>query len=211
MQQPLPSQPRARWRPSRRALWIGALAFGIGLVLFATVLWRDRNAEFYRVAPAAAPVPVEDEPLPAPRAAGDRLPGEDLGEAPVSDAPEPRPHIIEAPLPPAAPLPPLPSEPSPYPPTPSAGSGSPAPLHAPPPRYPPQALRRGESGTVLVRVHVGPDGVPTSVSLVQSSRSRWLDKAALDAVRDWRFRPAQINGRPTVGTVIVPIDFKPGR
>ena len=211
MQQSPPPYRPDHWRPSRRALWMGALAFGIGLLLFAVVLWRDRNPDFYRVPPAAAPVPVEDEPLPAPRAAGERLPGDDIQEAPVATEPEPRPHIIEAPLPPPPPPVEAPGR-GPDSSMPSlARGGSPTPMYSPAPSYPPQALRRGESGTVLVRVHVGPDGVPTSVSIVQSSRSRWLDKAALDAVRAWRFHPAQVNGRPTVGTVIVPIDFNAGR
>ncbi|HEY4555317.1 MAG TPA: energy transducer TonB, partial [Lysobacter sp.] len=75
------------------------------------------------------------------------------------------------------------------------------------PRYPAQALRRGEQGTVMVRADIGPDGVPTSVSLVAGSGSRHLDRAAQDAVRRWRFTPATVDGRPTVGSVVVPIEF----
>ncbi len=63
----------------------------------------------------------------------------------------------------------------------------------------------------MVRVDVGPDGVPTSTSLVEGSGSRDLDRAALAAVRRWRFRPAQVNGRPTVGSAVVPINFEVGR
>jgi protein TonB len=72
-------------------------------------------------------------------------------------------------------------------------------------------LRRGESGTVLLRVHVGADGIPMAIDLVQSSRSRALDHAATDAVRRWRFRPAQRNGRPVDGVVQVPISFAADR
>ena len=64
---------------------------------------------------------------------------------------------------------------------------------------------------MLVRVDVGPDGVPTSVGISQSSRSRELDRAAIEAVERWRFRPAMADGRPTVGTVVVPIDFNARR
>ena len=87
----------------------------------------------------------------------------------------------------------------------------PLPGQTPPPDYPRRALRRGIEGTVLVRVDVGPDGVPTSVGISQSSRSRDLDRAAIEAVERWRFRPAMADGRPTVGTVVVPIDFNARR
>lgn len=67
--------------------------------------------------------------------------------------------------------------------------------------------RRGETGTVLLRVHVGPDGQPYSVDLVQSSGSRALDRAASDAVRRWRFRPAVRDGQAIAASVQVPITF----
>ena len=44
----------------------------------------------------------------------------------------------------------------------------------------------------------------------QLDTRRLLDRAAVDAVRHWRFHPAQANGQPTVGTTTVTIDFKPG-
>ena len=59
----------------------------------------------------------------------------------------------------------------------------------------------------MVRIEVGPDGVPTATSIVQSSQSRALDRAALDAVKRWRFRPAIVDGQPAVGSVVVPIEF----
>jgi len=59
------------------------------------------------------------------------------------------------------------------------------------------------------RAEIGPDGVPVSVSVAKSSGSRLLDRAAADAVLRWRFQPAQLNGQPTVGTVMVPIEFRP--
>ena len=59
-----------------------------------------------------------------------------------------------------------------------------------------------------VQVDVGADGVPINVTVAASSQSRDLDRAALDAVRRWRFRPAQRDGQPVAGTVVVPIEFK---
>jgi len=50
--------------------------------------------------------------------------------------------------------------------------------------------------------------VPFNVTIVQRSGSRDLDRAATDAVRRWRFLPAQSNGQAVVGSIEVPFDFK---
>ena len=84
----------------------------------------------------------------------------------------------------------------------------PIPGQTPAPEYPPAAMRSGDQGTVLVRVEVGADGVPTSVEVAQRSGSRDLDRAAVNAVRQWRFQPAQRDGQAVAGAVTVPIDFK---
>ncbi|MDO5609705.1 MAG: energy transducer TonB [Pseudomonadota bacterium] len=91
----------------------------------------------------------------------------------------------------------------------TAAASTPVPISQVSPRYPRDALRSGIGGLVRVAVDVGPDGVPTSVSLAEGSGSRELDRAALDAVRRWRFKPAIVNGQPSVGRVVVPIQFTP--
>ena len=75
------------------------------------------------------------------------------------------------------------------------------------PDYPREAFRAGEQGRVLLSVQVGADGVPTDVQVAESSRSRDLDRAAVEAVRKWRFEPALDNGQAVASTVQVPIDF----
>lgn len=77
------------------------------------------------------------------------------------------------------------------------------------PRYPAGALRRGEGGTVVLRVNVGADGLPEEVEVARHSGSRELDRAALVAVRDWRFRPATRDGREVASVVEQPVEFKP--
>src|SRR3546814_10395871 len=42
----------------------------------------------------------------------------------------------------------------------------PIPVSSPAPEYPRASLRRRESGNVLLRVHVGPDGAPRSIDLI---------------------------------------------
>ncbi|MBX3727508.1 MAG: energy transducer TonB, partial [Xanthomonadales bacterium] len=75
-------------------------------------------------------------------------------------------------------------------------------------RYPPQAMRRGEQGTVTLRIYVDAEGNPERVEMQRSSGSRLLDQEAMRAVRGWKFRPAMQSGRPAPGWVIVPIDFR---
>ncbi|WP_157722820.1 energy transducer TonB, partial [Stenotrophomonas pictorum] len=87
----------------------------------------------------------------------------------------------------------------------------PLPDQSPAPTYPPAALRRGDSGTVVVQAVVDTRGVPLDVKIIQRSGSRDLDRAALDAVRNWRFQPAQSNGQPMQGTLEIPFDFKPAQ
>ena len=76
-----------------------------------------------------------------------------------------------------------------------------------PPQYPLRALRSGIEGTVLVRVEIDAQGKPTQVDLEHRSGNRDLDRAALSAVRGWRFQPALRDGKPAASAVQVPVDF----
>lgn len=76
------------------------------------------------------------------------------------------------------------------------------------PDYPVAAARAQEEGTVIVRVSVGADGAPTDVGIARRSGSRDLDRAALNAVRKWRFSPAVKDGKQIASVVEVPVDFK---
>jgi protein TonB len=77
-----------------------------------------------------------------------------------------------------------------------------------PPVYPPRCLRMGLEGIVKVRVLVGENGVPQEVSVARSSGESLLDEAALEAVRQWVFKPATRNGVPARAYAVVPIEFK---
>lgn len=203
----------ADWLPSRRALLWMLLAFVAGLIVFALV-WSGGSNDFYRAGPAPPTAKGPNyAPLPAPLPADEEASGlvgasvdEDAADDEFGDE---QPQLVETPPPP--PPPPIASAPPRPPSAPPAEVSRPEPIagQAPPPRYPSQALRRGERGTVVVRVDVGPDGVPTSTGIANGSGSRLLDRAAVDAVRRWRFRPAHANGQPTVGTTTVTISFNP--
>lgn len=191
------------WMPSRKALLLAAGTFAIGLLLFLLLWLEQRNdKEFFR-APVARGTDVQPfDPLPAPLPAGSEVAGDIEQAREQAAAVEEAPRIVEEAPPAPAPPPTAPEAPASSP-----SDRAPVLVSSPAPRYPAQAWRRRESGTVRVRVDVGPDGVPTATSLVQGSGSRSLDKAALDAVRRWRFEPAMAAGRPTVASVVVPIEF----
>ena len=70
-----------------------------------------------------------------------------------------------------------------------------------PPRYPVEAVARGESGTVGLVIHVAPDGTADGVDVVEPSGFPALDREARRAVKLWHFTPARRDGEP------VPFDF----
>lgn len=76
------------------------------------------------------------------------------------------------------------------------------------PAYPPAAFRAGDEGTVVVRVDVDANGNATNASVAQGSKSRELDRAAVEAVRNWKFQPAIKGGKPVASTAEVPVEFK---
>ena len=80
-------------------------------------------------------------------------------------------------------------------------------LNNPAPVYPPIAKRLGEQGRVLLRVLVSPEGMAKEVRLHTSSGSDSLDKAAIRAVRRWRFVPAKQGNNAVTAWVQVPIVF----
>jgi len=80
-------------------------------------------------------------------------------------------------------------------------------LRNPAPVYPQESRRRGEEGRTLLRVRVLADGSPEEVHLHLGSGFERLDQAAIDAVRRWKFVPAQQGGSAIAAWVIVPIQF----
>lgn len=80
---------------------------------------------------------------------------------------------------------------------------------APPPPYPPAAVRMGRSGTVLLEVTVDAEGRPVDVRVVRSSGHRDLDRSALQQVlRHWRFQPAMRDGHAVTAVGRIPVDFR---
>lgn len=80
-------------------------------------------------------------------------------------------------------------------------------LSAKPPAYPIDARRRREQGTVKLMVLVGPDGRVSEIELATSSGSQALDRAALGAVKRWRWAPQKKAGAPVAVRGYVTIPF----
>ena len=80
-------------------------------------------------------------------------------------------------------------------------------VYTPGPRYPADARRKGQEGTVYLRLSVGTHGKVDSISISKSSGVRSLDSAASRTVSKWKFKAATKNGSPVSSTVVVPIKF----
>lgn len=81
-------------------------------------------------------------------------------------------------------------------------------LSNPEPTYPSASLELGESGQVLLRVVVSAEGRALSVDFAKSSGFARLDRAARQAVKQWRFAPARRGSEAVEGVVLVPIQFQ---
>lgn len=57
------------------------------------------------------------------------------------------------------------------------------------PRYPARAAMNGTEGWVDIEFTIGPDGVPTNLSVKESRPRQIFNQAALQALEQWRFQP----------------------
>lgn len=161
-----------------------------------------------------APEPPPPEPRKAPEPVVKQITAPTPIVAPppiVAALPSPV-RIATAPVPPpdiVLPGPPAPASPAPAP-APgveNAGDISSKMISATPPRYPMEARRKREQGIVVLLVLLGLDGSVADISISKSSGFDSLDKAALHAVRRWRWSPTQRNGAPVMVRGLVEIPF----
>lgn len=74
--------------------------------------------------------------------------------------------------------------------------------------FPAAARRAGVSGVVRLEAEVLEDGSTGDVKVLASVRDD-VDEAAVRAVKGWRWRPAEVEGRPARATAIVEVRFDP--
>jgi len=72
-------------------------------------------------------------------------------------------------------------------------------FHNRPPVYPMEAAMAGEHGTVIVAIHVSPEGTASGVDVIRSSGYPTLDRSVTEAVARWRFLPAVRDGQAVRG------------
>ena len=77
----------------------------------------------------------------------------------------------------------------------------------PPLSYPPNAA--GKQGTVTLQVLIGRDGAVQDAKFIQGSLA--FARAAIDGVKQWKFKPYMVNGRPVSVTTSLTIRFAPGQ
>ena len=81
-------------------------------------------------------------------------------------------------------------------------------IACPPPRYAALARMAGVSGVVALAAVIGTDGRVTQLRLL--SGPPLLVAAALRAVRRWRYRPTELNGKPVSVKTAIRLAFRLG-
>ena len=65
---------------------------------------------------------------------------------------------------------------------------SPKVLKKVPPEFPAEAVRKNiTAGTIRAKLMIAPDGKVSEVEVVEAEPKRVFDRAAIDALREWRF------------------------
>ncbi|MEO5350266.1 MAG: energy transducer TonB [Magnetococcus sp. YQC-3] len=230
---PLPDQ--REWWPKFLAVTLAILCH---LLLLWFALLKPAHtpptvipvASFAMVTLPEPPQPVAQPPLPQPPEP------EPMPEPLPEPVPEPPPPVVKA-APQAVKPPPRPvkrspkvsrkAAPAPTASAPPAAASAPSPeaspaevatetppsskaayLNNPKPLYPPFARRQGMEGVVLLTVEVDASGHPLAVTVKKGSGHELLDRAALQAVQQWHFVPAQRAGVAVRAVVEVPVRFQ---
>jgi periplasmic protein TonB len=87
------------------------------------------------------------------------------------------------------------------------GVTAPRPIYDPDPEYSDAARKAKYQGSVLLWLVVGPNGRPRDIR-VQRSLGMGLDEKALEAVSQWRFQPATLDGQAVAVQINVEVSFR---
>jgi TonB family protein len=87
----------------------------------------------------------------------------------------------------------------------AAGQQPPVKIKDAKPEYPQEAKDAGVQGIVILDATIDEQGDVANVRVVRSVPM--LDQAATDAVRQWKFQPALLNGKPVAVIVTMTVNF----
>jgi TonB family protein len=84
---------------------------------------------------------------------------------------------------------------------------SPSVIYKVDPAYPEDARQERVSGTVVLSLTVGPDGMAHDISIVQHLYPS-LDESAIEVLNQWRFAPGTLKGEPVAVKAMIEINFR---
>lgn len=76
------------------------------------------------------------------------------------------------------------------------------------PTYPPEARAAHVEGSVVLAATIGPDGTVKNLQVISGPEE--LRGAAMDAVKQWIYKPMLLNGQPTTVQTTVTVNFHVG-
>ena len=87
------------------------------------------------------------------------------------------------------------------------GVSAPVLLHKVDPEYTEEARAAKYEGTVVLYVEIDPTGTPTNIKV---ERGLWLDldAKAIEAVKHWKFKPGQKDGKPVTVAATIELNFR---
>lgn len=85
------------------------------------------------------------------------------------------------------------------------------PIEVSPLLYPEAAYRRRIAGKVVVRIYVNEAGKIDAIDVLEATPPGVFEQAAVDALLNTRFTPAELLGRPVRNVKTIEIGFDPGR
>ena len=87
------------------------------------------------------------------------------------------------------------------------GVSAPVVVHEIEPEFTEDARKSNFQGTVGIQLIVDAQGNPQDVRVVQHL-GMGLDQKAMDAVRQYRFKPAMYQGHPVAVQLVIDVDFR---
>ena len=89
-----------------------------------------------------------------------------------------------------------------------AGNSEAMPILRIPPIYPRRAKMLKKEGYVKLKLFISKDGLINKAQIIESNPKKLFDKAALNSVYGWKFKPKLVDGKAVEQTAIQTVQFK---